>query len=143
MFSNVTMPYFRKRYDAARQDSELIREATSPLVPGVRGTRYFHWSDGSDQAGFAVRSTGELVYVYSTRRGLGDLIIALAIEEGATHLDCFDGHLTRLYSRHGFARVTSLPNWDEGEPDVVYMATAGNALLALDRAEQDAGTNDS
>lgn len=125
MFSNVKMGYFAKHFNNARQDSELITLMTSEFEPGVRGTLYFHWSDGFAHAGYAVRSDGELVYVFSTARGMGDKIMADAIANGAVYLDCFDGHLTTLYGRHGFNVVATVPNWTPGEPDVVYMALPG------------------
>jgi len=124
VFANVKMPYFRRHFLAAREDSALIREATSEFLP-ERGTSYYLWSDGFDYAGFAIRSDGELVYVFSTVRGRGDAIVSAAIALGATYLDCFDGHLTGLYGRHGFETVATVENWTPGGPDVVYMALAG------------------
>lgn len=137
-FSNVKPSFFRKAYDNARYDSEQIREATSEYdtTPAARGTRYFLWSNGSEHAGYAVRPDGELVYVFSTARGMGATIVADAIAHGATHLDCFDGYLVTLYTANGFHRVTSLPNWTAGGPDVVYMATTGAFATALDKAER-------
>lgn len=124
MFSNVKMPYFRKHFEAARADSEQIRQATSEWH-SEPGTRYFLWSNGVDYAGYALRSDGELVYVFSTARGQGSAIVESAIGNGATYLDCFDGYLPTLYGRHGFETVATVPNWTPGEPDVVYMALAG------------------
>jgi hypothetical protein len=126
MFSNVKMPYFRGAFERAREDSDLIREATSEFSP-ERGTRYYSWSNGFEHAGFAIRSDGELVFVFSTVKGKGDEIVTAAIEHGATYLDCFDGHLTALYGRHGFYPVATVPNWTPGQPDVVYMALEGYA----------------
>lgn len=136
--SNVKPWYFRKIYDNARADSPTIREATSEYdtSPAARGTRYFLWSDGADHAGFAIRADGELVYVFSTTRGMGARLVAAAISRGATHLDCFDGYLVTLYTRGGFHRVTSLPNWTDGAPAVVYMALPSHFLRALDKAER-------
>lgn len=140
-FSNVRPSYFRKVYDAARADSAQIAEATSDYdtSPAARGTLYFHCSDGIGHAGFAVRPDGELVYVFSTVKGMGAAIVATALAKGATHLDCFDGHLTSLYGANGFQRVTSLANWTDGEPDVVFMAIPGHFLQALGKAEACAG----
>lgn len=135
--ANVSMvkpTYFRQQYDRARADSTQIAAATSQY-DGQRGTTYFHWSDGVSHAGFAIRADGELVYVFSTARGMGDALVKAAIARGATHLDCFDGYLVSLYSRNGFQRVTSLPNWTEGEPDVVFMSLPGEMLAALGKAE--------
>lgn len=136
-FSHVKSGYFARIFRNVRADYDLIREATSDYAT-ARGTRFYLWSDGVEYAGFGIRPTGELVYVYSTASGLGDCIVTAAIERGATHLDCFDGYLTGLYSRNGFERVTSLPNHTPGGPDVVYMATPGHFDRALGRAEEDA-----
>lgn len=136
--SNVKPAFFRRAYEAARADSAQVADATSDYdtTPAARGTRYYLWSDGVAQAGFAIRADDELVYVFSTARGKGDAIVAAAIARGATHLDCFDGYLVDLYGRNGFQRVTSLPNWTPGGPDVVYMATPGSFDVALEKAEQ-------
>jgi hypothetical protein len=138
-FSNVKPAYFRKEYDRARADYSRIRWATSEYdtTPAARGTRYYLWADGMHTAGYAIRADGELVYVFSTTRGMGDAIVADAVAHGADHLDCFDGYLVNLYSRHGFVRVTSLPNWTPGGDDVVYMATHGAYDKALTRADAD------
>ncbi len=126
MFSNVKPAYFRRHFENARADGRngsLIAAATSPFDPSQsRGTRYFLWSDGVDYAGYAIRPDGELVYVFSTARGHGDAIVASAIVNGATHLDCFDGYLPSLYARHGFVETARESNWTPGGPDVVWMA---------------------
>lgn len=124
MFDNVRMSFFRKHFEDARQDHGIIAVMTSEFEP-ARGTRYYHWSDGFEHAGYAIRSDGELVYVFSTARGMGDKIVADSIRMGAVYLDCFDGHLTTLYGRHGFRVVKQVENWTPGEPDVVYMARPG------------------
>lgn len=129
MFSNVKPAYFRRHFENARRDSALIKGATSEYdtTPAARGTRYFLASDGLESWGYAIRADGELVYVFSTTRGKGDAIVADAIARGAVYGDCFDGHLTRLYSRHGFEVVSRVANWTPGEPDVVYFALPGYA----------------
>lgn len=130
---------FRVAFEAARNESDTIRDATSPFdyAADERGT-VWRLSD-DERSGYAVRHTGELVYVFSLDKGRGDaLVFDAVVNNRATHLDCFDGFLTAFYTRNGFHRVTSLPNWTPGGPDVVYMATPGNYLHALDRAEDDA-----
>jgi hypothetical protein len=125
-FSSVKPAFFRKHFEAARQDSDQIAAATSPFDPTAsRGTRYFEWSDGFHHAGFAVRADGELVYVFSTLPGLGGAIVKAAISEGAVYLDCFDGYLPSLYARFGFQADAHVPNWRPDGPDVVYMSLPG------------------
>lgn len=72
-------------------------------------------------SGFAILADGELTNVWSLERGRGDAIVAAAVRRGATHLDCFAGHLSTLYARHGFVTYRSESNWDGVGPDVVYM----------------------
>lgn len=132
----VTSPEnFRELFETARENSDIIRESTSvfDLTAADRGALFLVTNDGL--SGFVVRSDGELTNVFSTVKGRGDTLVSMAVNLGATHLDCFDGYLPSLYSRHGFHRVTSLPNWTEGGPDVVFMARHGHFLEALAKAE--------
>ena len=74
------------------------------------------------QSGFYVTATGELRGLFSVVKGRGDALVALAVERGATGLDCFDvGPLRALYERHGFTVRESVPNWTAGGPAVLYM----------------------
>ena len=128
MFYNVKPWFFRKHFENARRDSGLVATMTSEFDPKAsRGTKYYEWSDGFNHAGYAIRADGELVYVFSTARGMGDKIMESALANGAVYLDCFDGYLVNLYSRHGFRVVKRVENWTPGEPDVVYMALPGYA----------------
>jgi hypothetical protein len=68
--------------------------------------------------GFLVVS-GELMGLWG--RGIGDFLIRDAISLGANRLDCFDGYLPRLYSKHGFQAILRSPNYTKGQPDVVWM----------------------
>lgn len=72
-------------------------------------------------SGFGVTALGELIGVFSTKEGRAHDLIRYAIKVGATHLDCFDGFLPKLYYKHGFVEVEREPNYNEGGPDVVYM----------------------
>lgn len=71
-------------------------------------------------SGYALRN-GELVSVFSAIRNAGDEIVRSAVSNGATHLDCFDGYLPKLYTRHGFEETRREANWTPGGPDVVFM----------------------
>lgn len=139
MFESVSPEQFRTIFTIARHWNQKIADATSDYSHEA-GTRYF--LDEGDIAtrgisGYAVRADGELVFVFSVSSagGNGARIVTSAIENGATHLDCFDGYLVNLYSRHGFQRVTSLDNWTPGGPDVVFMALPNHFLAALGKAE--------
>lgn len=123
MISNVSLDSFRIAFEAARSASDLIANATSPVSEVVAKTARYYLSD-DHLSGFAIREDGELVGVFSLVKGRGDSIVAAAIENGAKYLDCFDGYLPRLYSRHGFTEVKREPNWTPGGPDVVYMVLA-------------------
>lgn len=115
---------FSEVFLAARAESDQIRRATSPMVDAPDGTDY--WITADQRSGFAIRADGELVFVFSLERGRGDHLIRAAVDRGAMRLDCFDGHLTELYARHGFVERRRDSNWTPGEPDVVYMAHLGN-----------------
>jgi hypothetical protein len=97
--------------------------------------RLFLSEDGT--TGFALKSNGDIVSVFSTG-GAGHGALELAVTEGGTRLDAFDTILPDYYSAHGFVAVSRL-NWDDlqapdgwdkalykefnnGEPDVVFMA---------------------
>lgn len=73
------------------------------------------------QSGFVIRN-GDLQTVWSILKGRGDQIVTNAIRQGAITLDCFDGYLPTLYAKYGFKEIKREANWNEGGPDVVYMA---------------------
>jgi hypothetical protein len=100
-----------------------------------QGMRLFLSEDGT--TGFALKSNGDIVSVFSTG-GAGHGALELAVAEGGTRLDAFDTILPDYYSSHGFVAVSRL-KWDDsqspdgwnktlykefnnGEPDVVFMA---------------------
>lgn len=121
---------FEYIFNRVRGDSAMVREMTSEFSH-TEGTRYFIGNGNGlldpRWYGYAIRPDGELVYVFSEVKGRGAALVLDAIERGATHLDCFDGYLVTLYSRHGFRVVKRVANWTEGGPDVVYMALPGHA----------------
>lgn len=116
----ITLPG-REAFEAAFNEARLlplVADSTSAFEH-VEGTGYFLTADR--RSGFAIRPDGELVYVFSTVRGRGDILVRAAIALGAVRLDCFDGYLTDLYRRNGFDVTRREPNWTPGGPDVVYM----------------------
>jgi len=115
---NVTSTVFGLVFDAAREASPRIAEATSPFEVSTDAA-HFLAEDG--RSGFVIRTGGELTNVFSTVSGRGDELVAAAIAAGATHLDCFEGYLTALYGRHGFVETAREANWTPGGPAVVWM----------------------
>jgi len=70
--------------------------------------------------GYAINN-GELVSVFSRMKNKGNVIMMDAIQNGAIKLDCFDGYLVSFYKKHGFTEIKREKNWDNGQPDIVYM----------------------
>jgi hypothetical protein len=128
-FAMVTPGYFSEITEALRLESPLHAENVDPCGdPYAIDARFFLSDD--ETAAFAVTDDGEVKYVWSTRRGQGDAIMAAAVAEGAEHLNCFEGHLSSLYARHGFVITERIPNWDPQGPDVVIMRRDAAARLA-------------
>lgn len=109
---------FENVFGQAATESPIVATMTSPFSH-VAGTTYRLTADG--RSGYAIRPNGELVMVFSTMRGRGDLLVADAVANGATHLDCFAGYLPALYGRHGFVTTRTEANWTPGGPAVHYM----------------------
>jgi len=92
------------------------------------------------KSGYGVNPDGELISVFSSVKGRGRGLVMDAIKNGANHLDCFDGHLPKLYGSVGF-KETGRMKWDDqyapdgwdykkfGRPDVILMSTDSNAKL--------------
>ena len=105
----------------AQRSSTLVADSTTPAADLVRqGIQGYISADGL--SGYGVRLDGELVGLFSTVKGRGDELVESAKANEAWFLDCFDGYLVRLYSKHGFAETGRVPNWVAGGADVVYMA---------------------
>lgn len=123
-FNSTTAARFIGTFDHARKSSPLVADSTSTTreIASRAGMKFFLSTDR--HSGFAISTTGELVAVFSTVRGRGNDIMAAATANGAAHLDCFDGYLTGLYSRHGFKVTERFANWTPGQPDVVVMVLA-------------------
>lgn len=121
----VSRDTFKRFFEEARRVSPLIREMTSSMSgePYLTHSTYRLSLDG--RSGYVVRLDGELVFVFSLERGRGDTLVGRAVCDGAVYLDCFEGHLPKLYARHGFATVSRVLNWTPGGPDVVYMSLPG------------------
>jgi 8-oxo-dGTP pyrophosphatase MutT (NUDIX family) len=102
------------------------------------GMKTFMTDDG--KAGVAVKPDGDIVSVFKAAdgpKGVADMALHLAVENGGKKLDCFDTVLPSLYAKNGFKVVARLKfnpefapeDWDAnkfaryngGQPDVVFM----------------------
>lgn len=120
---DVSKLAFIVNFANAREESEKVKAATSTVKEIDDATndhdRFMLTADG--QSGFIVRNGGELIALFSTVKGRGHDLVQIAVQCGAEYLDCFDGYLTELYSKHGFKIVNRESNWDGVGPDVVFM----------------------
>jgi len=99
-----------------------IKNSTSPVIEIIQDkTDKTFYLDSTGSKGYAIDGTGELTSLFSTIKGEGTNLVRSAIKNGAKHLDCFDGFLPTFYKKFGFIEVKRVPNWTEGEPDVVFM----------------------
>lgn len=97
--------------------------------------KLFVTEDGG--SGFAIKSDGDIVSVFSSGGGAVHSMLELAVEQGGTKLDAFNTVLPKLYAINGFKEV-GRDSWDDqympegwdketfsqfnsGEPAVVYM----------------------
>ena len=120
MFDTVTGAMFEEYVNALRLESAIHAENIDPVDHRIdAGARY--WMTADRRAGYGISSDGELKYVFATTRGMGDHIVTHAVKNGADNLNCFEGHLTELYARHGFEETSRLDNWDPEGPAVVFM----------------------
>lgn len=123
---DVSKLAFIVNFANAREGSEKVKAATSTVKEIDDATndhdRFMLTADG--QSGFIVRNGGELIALFSTVKGRGHDLVQIAVQCGAEYLDCFDGFLTELYSKHGFEVVNREGNWNGVGPDVVYMKRA-------------------
>lgn len=127
------LDHFLNAFIIAHSKSERVRKGCctpTEFLDKVHGLhnegkrdqcRYYLVSDDSATvAGYAILN-GELVAVHSLVKGLGDWLVRNAVADGAIYLDCFEGHLSELYARHGFNIHFRVPNYVQGGPDIVGM----------------------
>lgn len=128
-FSEVAPSDFRKALDAnlSKRYSAYVSRY-EPEEYERTGAKTYLMDDG--RTGFALKPDGDIVSVFSgTHQGRAAL--QAAIELGGKKLDCYDGFLSKFYSRFGFKEYERWP-WDEqykpadwdkrdDQPDVVLM----------------------
>ena len=96
--------------------------------------------------GASVSQDGDIVSVFkhpsSTLRGGITQVLTTALSLGGNKLDSFDGHLTKLYSQHGFIPVARTKfykkyapdGWDykrDGKPDIVFWVHSGDSASSV------------
>lgn len=131
-FATAHAEIFAAAVEAAREAlGALAGNLADYTVEDFATMQCFLAEDG--QSGFAIKGGDELVNVFSVVKGRGDAIVEAAVEAGAARLDCYDGHLARLYGRHGFV-VTERNAWSDeyapagwdfarhGRPDFLLMS---------------------
>lgn len=124
----VSVPEFFQAFSKAYSDSPNVAAAcSSPFDMReallTKGGQAFLTKGG--MAGFIVMPDGELTGLFSMVKGQGDALVQIAVQNGASNLDCFDWpKLVSLYSKHGFEIVNRESNWNGVGPDVVYMQRA-------------------
>lgn len=142
---------FTAAIDQSKSDSEFGAAVYVYTTEEYKDMRLFISPDGKD--GFAIKPDGDIVSVFSSGGNKVYGMLALAIEEGGTKLDAFDTVLPDIYEVAGFREVNrdawsdeyAPDGWDkgtfsefnEGEPDVVYMEYVGpqpEVLHQQDRA---------
>lgn len=93
------------------------------------------------ESGFGIKPNGDIVSVFSNNKAEGGrsaYMLEMAISQGGRQLDCFDVYLVEIYEAHGFKPVAKMKwndeyipegwnkenfkNYNNGEPDVVFMA---------------------
>ena len=99
-------------------------------------TEYECYASETGLYGMAIAKDGDIVSVFknpdSQEKGVADILIGFAKEKGGKKLDCFDGFLSKLYSKFGFKEKERLAwddqyapkNWNyerDGRPDVIMI----------------------
>lgn len=98
-----------------------LQEYLSQYTPEelvAAGGRIFVDLDGLN--GFIIAPDGDIQNLFSAN-GKGKVSMRLAIANGGTKLDCFDGFLPGYYQQFGFEEYQREANWTPGGPDVVFM----------------------
>ena len=96
-------------------------------VPKILQEYFTPFLTNTKDAGVAVKPDGDIVNLFSLEKGKGRNALLHAIMNGGRKLDCFDKKkeqekgLPDYYKTFCFVEMKREKNWNEGEPDVVYM----------------------
>lgn len=106
---------------SARSNNPLVHQSTT--APDDLPSSADYYLNDTRTAGLGITDDGTLIALFNTSgvSGLGRELVGFALDNGAIHLDCFDGFLVGYYRSLGFVETHREPNWTEGEPDVVFM----------------------
>tara|TARA_R100001530_G_scaffold76401_4_gene53664 strand:+ start:1203 stop:3911 length:2709 start_codon:yes stop_codon:yes gene_type:complete len=134
---------FEKNITAAKDAGPFGAAVASLPLEDYRNMRLFMTEDGT--AGFALKSDGDIVSLFNNPSSPHELqaihMLMLAVQEGGTKMDNFDGPLRAMYEDAGFKVVRREPwneklmppgwdkktfaRWNNGEPDIVFMEYVG------------------
>ncbi len=147
--------FFKAVEGVRASDNPMFRANITQYSPEDY-TKFKTYLSPDGKSGYAIKPDGELISVFSTEKGRGELILDDAVERGAQKLDAFDinGKLPKLYSKYfdeterfKFDPKQAPADWDAaalGQPDVVMMklnpekvkATQNPPLVNKEIAEQ-------
>lgn len=138
--ARVTHKEFLSALRRAEKDpvkGELIKENLTRYTPKkleAMGVETYLTLDGN--AGFGITKDGELINVFSIKRSAGNMLVQTAIQNGAKHLNCYNGMLSEFYGRNGFVEYDRQPNSEKGKPDIIYMKLKGVKDAEIRRSER-------
>tara|TARA_R100000951_G_scaffold61393_1_gene51613 strand:+ start:160 stop:552 length:393 start_codon:yes stop_codon:yes gene_type:complete len=123
IYLQVSERLFKQHLCEAQQSNDNIANATTPAHQLLDSyTAQFYLSKGG-LSGYRL-DKGELTAVFSLVKKEGKDLVRDAIKNGATHLDHFQGYLSKFYSELGFdlVRTEKHYNWanDNTLPDVLF-----------------------
>lgn len=122
-YNQVSERLFRKELQYLQLMSKAIKDNTTPAheLPESYTAQFYLSTD--ELSGYRL-DKGELTAVFSFTGGRGKALVRDAIKNGATHLDHFQGYLSKFYSELGFdlVRTEKHYNWasDNTLPDVLF-----------------------
>lgn len=119
----VSENLFKDSLYVAQCTQMKVSENTTPYneIPASYTALFYLASD--NRSGYRI-DRGELTAVFSLARGRGKELVRDAIKNGATHLDHFQGYLSKFYSELGFDLVRTEKHYgwkhDNTLPDVLF-----------------------
>ena len=116
----VTALEFRQALGSAQAKNTLISQMVH-LYEYSEYTAMKCFLSSDNQSGFCIKSGNEIVSLFSTVKGRGKTLVCVAVDNGGSILDCFDGYLTNFYEAFGFKVYKKEKNWDKNGPDIMYM----------------------
>ena len=105
----------------------IYKPFLSDIEPDIISKNSQAFLTEAGQAGVLLSSDGEIMNLFSLKKGEGEKVMLKAIELGGYKLDCFDKRkneekgLPDYYKKFGFKEIKREKNWVEGEQDVVFM----------------------